>query len=71
MNPFGYHYPAGAESDPRAPWNQRDVEACDSCDGTGRVSCTDCRGEDCQKCDAEGFNPCCDCNGTGEEGNQK
>lgn len=24
MNPFGYNYPAGAEHDPSAPWNQPD-----------------------------------------------
>lgn len=56
MNPFGYHYPAGAESDPRAPWNQRDIEACDECGGEGK-------NDEGEKCDA--------CNGTGEEGNQE
>ncbi|MEY4387665.1 MAG: hypothetical protein RLY20_2948 [Verrucomicrobiota bacterium] len=24
MSALGYHYPAGAEHDPRAPWNQED-----------------------------------------------
>ena len=24
--PFGWDYPAGAENDPDAPWNQRDEE---------------------------------------------
>ena len=24
MNPLGYQYPAGAENDPDAPWNQSD-----------------------------------------------
>lgn len=23
-NPYGWHYPAGAEKDPNAPWNQID-----------------------------------------------
>jgi len=23
MNPFGYHYPPGAENDQNAPWNER------------------------------------------------
>lgn len=26
-NPFGWHYPAGAENDPNAPWNEPDYEA--------------------------------------------
>ena len=30
-NPFGWDYPAGAENDPNAPWNQTDNEDC-SCD---------------------------------------
>lgn len=25
-SPFGWDYPAGAENDPDAPWNQRDEE---------------------------------------------
>ena len=25
-NPLGYHYPAGAEHDPRAPWNWDDED---------------------------------------------
>ena len=33
MSKFGYGYPAGAENDPRAPWNQRDVTECDTCQG--------------------------------------
>lgn len=36
MYESGY-YPAGAEFDPRAPWNQEDpvMVECDDCDGTG------------------------------------
>lgn len=30
-NPLGWDYPAGAENDPNAPWNQPDIEACDDC----------------------------------------
>jgi hypothetical protein len=28
---FGWHYPAGAEHDPRAPWNQVDEFECVEC----------------------------------------
>lgn len=33
------YYPAGAEFDPRAPWNQSDpvMEQCDVCCGTGII----------------------------------
>ena len=34
MSVFGYNYPAGAEHDPSAPWNQPDD--CEHCNGTGR-----------------------------------
>lgn len=34
MSALGYHYPAGAEHDPRAPWNQ--PGECEKCDGLGR-----------------------------------
>ena len=27
------NYPDGAENDPRAPWNQKDVTECDECGG--------------------------------------
>jgi len=30
-NPFGWDYPAGAEHDPYAPWNQEDPEDCPEC----------------------------------------
>ncbi len=32
---FGWDYPAGAEHDPSAPYNQPDV--CERCEGTQRV----------------------------------
>jgi len=33
-NPFGWSYPAGAEHDPKAPWNQEDMpeDWCDMCE---------------------------------------
>lgn len=50
---FGWNYPAGAENDPRAPWNQVDppcevcgkhtddciCPTCDVCGETGRPEC--------------------------------
>jgi len=53
MNPFGHNYPAGAEHDPSAPWNQPDD--CEECDGTGQVA------------DADGPDECQVCNGTGRQ----
>lgn len=53
MNPFGYNYPAGAEHDPSAPWNQPDD--CEACEGTGQVA------------DADGPDECQVCNGTGRQ----
>lgn len=52
MNPLGYHYPAGAEHDPRSPWNQPDDEDCPNCYGSGED------GEDgCEYCDGSGIRP--------------
>ncbi len=58
MNPFGYNYPAGAEHDPSAPWNQPDD--CEECFGKGfvladgdTVDCPDCDGTGRQKTRAE------------------
>ena len=31
MGIFGWDYPAGAENDPRAPWNQDDDDGCEDC----------------------------------------
>ena len=30
-NPFGWHYPPGAEHDPHAPWNQDHMAECEWC----------------------------------------
>ena len=54
-NPFGHSYPAGAENDPRAPWNQSEPDSCETCEG----KCTVDRGE--------GDEECPDCDGTGEQ----
>lgn len=59
MNPLGYNYPAGAEHDPRAPWNRPDY--CEVCDGDGLcheadggpATCPDCDGTGRQKTRAE------------------
>lgn len=42
-NVFGWSYPAGAENDSRAPWNQQDP-----------ADCRECRGDGCEMCDWEG-----------------
>ena len=64
---FGYHYPAGAEHDPRAPWNQ--PGECETCGGSGKVECSFCDGEqdDCGRCGGRGPEVCPDCNGLGRE----
>lgn len=62
MNPLGYAYPAGAEHDPRAPWNQPDE--CEACNGEGRCDCPTCDGDGCERCDGV-RDVCADCNGTG------
>lgn len=45
---FGWDYPAGAEHDPNAPYNQRD-EDCPKCDGLGTIL-----GDICVYCDGTG-----------------
>lgn len=42
---------------------------CSSCDGSGEVSCRDCRGGyvSCEKCDGSGVIPCEECDGEGCE----
>jgi hypothetical protein len=52
-HPFGWNYPAGAENDPRAPWNQVD-EKCEEC---GLVL-DDCTCVVCEEC-GEINNPDC------------
>lgn len=58
-NPFGWNYPAGAEHDPRAPWNQIDREIpvwkCPGC-GKQETCVGDWDGESysgpiCEECD--------------------
>lgn len=51
---FGWAYPAGAEHDPRAPWNR--PGECDACDGSGEIDggeCPDCNGLGREKTRAE------------------
>lgn len=60
MSALGYHYPAGAEFDPRAPWNQ--PGACEACDGEGRIILPAEHGDD-----EPDFETCSDCDGTGRE----
>ena len=52
-NPFGWNYPAGAENDPNAPWNQR-PEMCPVCEefvDCGLLCNAMSHGEcDCPKC---------------------
>ena len=55
MSAFGWNYPAGAEHDPRAPYNQHEPDPCERCDGTGLIA------------DEGGLCNCPDCDGTGEE----
>ena len=50
MSVFGNYYPAGAEHDPRAPWNQEDADECETCGGDG----SDDDGERCEDCGGSG-----------------
>lgn len=51
-NPFGWDYPAGAENDPNAPWNQSDEHhsycPCHE-DYDGPMTCKECE-EDTKEC---------------------
>ena len=56
--PFGWDYPAGAENDPRAPWNQPDQPQCEICgieyqefDDDGIADETSCDCQFCEFCD--------------------
>jgi len=64
---LGYDYPAGAERDSSAPWNQ--PGECETCDGSGSISCSHCDGEldDCPRCGGEPDYVCPDCGGSGRE----
>lgn len=64
---MGYNYPAGAEHDPRAPWNQSEPEECGVCHGEGRHECHDCDGAGCDECACNKVVDCSACDGTGEE----
>ena len=67
MSAFGWNYPAGAEHDPRAPYNQHEPEACPACEG-GLIQCPECEGKgQCWECDSSGKSRCDECDGTGEE----
>lgn len=50
-SPFGWGYPAGAEHDPNAPWNQPDAEE-EKCDECGNLFLVEELNEDnlCAEC---------------------
>lgn len=65
---LGYAYPAGAEHDPSAPWNQSEPEECPVCKGERLLTCYHCKGDgQCPVCDSSGKLECDACDGTGEE----
>lgn len=78
-SPFGRDYPAGAEHDPRAPWNQ--PGDCETCNGAAHLKCEHCvngfaedfshpterRLKECEFCEGEGNSVCSDCGGLGRE----
>jgi len=69
-NVFGWDYPAGAEHDPRAPWNE--PPECEACDGEGVVTCSDCDGAGmCETCSERGHHQCRFCNGSGRKQTDK
>ena len=53
MSLFGWSYPAGAENDPNAPWNQPDPQ----CEVCGEW-CGDCQCPECPKCGEAGNLKC-------------
>jgi DnaJ-class molecular chaperone len=65
---FGYNYPAGAEHDPSAPWNQPDD--CELCGGDGVKALSELGpsawGEDCFS-EQDRIVTCPDCSGTGRQ----
>lgn len=67
-NPFGWEYPAGAEFDPSAPWNQPD--ACEACDGEGRIWIPPPMTDDSEDYDEDdgAFEECDKCAGSGLAG---
>lgn len=72
-NVFGWDYPAGAENDPDAPWNQKDPVLCCDCNGEGKRRCKHCLPgsatptSECIECDGEGTIPCETCDAEGVE----
>lgn len=64
---LGYHYPAGAEHDPHAPYNDEESDPCDRCGGEGQILvCVDdiCQGQgECMH--GDGMAMCPECNGSG------
>jgi len=57
VNVFGWNYPAGAENDPAAPWNQKDAEECRECEGHGTKINHDGSDGVCPVCDGTGELP--------------
>lgn len=62
-NPLGYDYPAGAERDLRAPWNQ--PGECERCGGDGYVPCRYCEGDGPYDLCDDVTERCRECDGTG------
>ena len=58
-NVFGWDYPAGAEHDPRAPWNE--PPECEACEGSGEIPAEN--GDDSEACEH--------CGGTGRKRSEK
>jgi DnaJ-class molecular chaperone len=62
MNPLGHNYPAGAEHDPSAPWNQPDD--CELCGGEGVLPVLELESDEPK---TAGEVTCPECNGTGRQ----
>jgi hypothetical protein len=62
MSVFGYNYPAGAERDPSAPWNQPDD--CELCGGEGVLTALEFESGEPK---TAGEVACPECNGTGRQ----
>lgn len=46
-------YPAGAENDPNAPWNDSRDKVCETCEGSGKLGGN--FGYDCDDCNGHGY----------------
>ncbi len=42
MSGLGYEYPAGAEYDPAAPWNQKECATCEEIVDGDQTYCAEC-----------------------------